>query len=80
MVTPFIAEYRHDHPSVYLLAVLPAYDAVARVKVHGHWQSVVIVGATVGVGWGIYAHHRRTPLIMGLLPGHGFMLGFAKQF
>jgi membrane-associated phospholipid phosphatase len=80
IVTPFIAEYRQDHPSVYLLALLPAYDAVARVKVHGHWQSDVLVGAAVGVGWGIYAHHRKTPLIMGMLPGHGFMVGYAKQF
>lgn len=80
VVTPFIAEYGHDHPAVYALALLPAYDAVARVKVQGHWQSDVIVGAAVGMGWGIYAHHRKTPLIMGLLPGHGFMVGYAKRF
>lgn len=80
IVTPFIAEYRQDHPAVYLLALLPAYDAVARVKVQGHWQSDVLVGAAVGIGWGIYAHHRKTPLIMGMLPGHGFMVGYAKQF
>lgn len=80
VVTPFIAEYRQDHPAVYLLALLPAYDAVARVKVQGHWQSDVIVGAAVGVAWGIYAHHRKSPLIMGMLPGHGFMVGYAKQF
>lgn len=80
VVTPFIAEYGHDHPAVYALAVLPAYDAVARVKVQGHWQSDVIVGAAVGVGWGIYAHHRKTPLIMGLLPGHGLMVGYARRF
>lgn len=80
VVTPFIAEYGHDHPAVYALALLPAYDAVARVKVQGHWQSDVIVGAAVGMGWGIYAHHRKTPLIMGMLPGHGFMVGYARQF
>ena len=73
VVTPFIAEYGHDHPVVYALALLPAYDAVARVKVQGHWQSDVIVGAAVGMGWGIYAHHRKTPLIMGMLP-------YARQF
>jgi undecaprenyl-diphosphatase len=65
---------------VYALALLPAYDAVARVKVQGHWQSDVLVGAAVGVAWGVYAHHRKTPLIMGLLPGHGFMLGYSKSF
>jgi undecaprenyl-diphosphatase len=76
IVTPFIAEYGHDHPAVYALALLPAYDAVARVKVQGHWQSDVLVGAGVGVAWGLYAHHRKSPLIMGLLPGHGLMVGY----
>lgn len=80
IVTPFIAEYGQDHPAVYALALLPAYDAVARVKVRGHWQSDVLVGAAVGVGFGIYAHHRKTPLIMGLLPGGGVMLGYHKEF
>lgn len=80
IVTPFIAEYGHDHPAVWALALLPAYDAVARVKVQGHWQSDVLVGAAVGVAWGLYAHHRKTPLIMGLLPGRGFMVGYSKQF
>ena len=64
VVTPFIAEYHTDHPAVWALTLLPAYDAVARVKVHGHWQSDVLVGAGVGVAWGIWAHHRKTPLIM----------------
>jgi len=79
-VTPFIAEYHADHPAVWALALLPAYDAVARVKVQGHWQSDVLVGAGVGIAWGIWAHHRKTPLIMGLLPGRGLMVGYAKQF
>lgn len=80
VVTPFIAEYGHDHPAVYALALLPAYDAVARVKVQGHWQSDVLVGAAIGISWGLYAHHRKTPLLMGLLPGKGLMLGYARQF
>ena len=80
VVTPFIAEYGHDHPAVYALAVLPAYDAVARVKVRGHWQSDVLVGAGVGIAWGVWAHHRQSPLIMGVMPGHGFMVGYAKRF
>ncbi|MGO4222243.1 phosphatase PAP2 family protein [Lysobacter sp. TAF61] len=81
VVTPFIIEYHHDHPSVYLLALLPAYDAVARVKVHAHWQSDVLVGAAVGVGFGFYAHGRQTPLIMGLLPdGSGPMVTYSKKF
>ena len=80
VVTPFIAEYHDDHPAVWALALLPAYDAVARVKVRGHWQSDVLVGAGIGVAWGIWAHHRKTPLIMGLLPGRGLMVGYSKQF
>jgi len=80
IVTPFILEYGHDHPAVYALAVLPVYDAIARVKVHGHWQSDVLVGAGIGVAWGFYAHHRKTPLILGLLPDGGVMLGYHKEF
>jgi undecaprenyl-diphosphatase len=80
VVTPFIAEYRHDHPSVYLLALLPVYDAIARVKVNAHWQSDVIVGAAIGTGFGIYAHGRKTPLIMGILPDGGAMITYSKKF
>lgn len=79
-VTPFIAEYGQDHPAVYALAALPIYDAVARVKTHGHWQSDVLVGAAIGVGFGIYAHRRKSPLVMGLLPGGGAMLSYRKEF
>lgn len=80
VVTPFIAEYGHDHPAAWALALLPAYDAVARVKVNGHWQSDVIVGAAIGAAWGVWAHRRPTPLVMGLLPGHGVMIGYARRF
>lgn len=81
VVTPFILEYRHDHPAVYALALLPAYDAVARVKTHGHWQSDVLAGAAVGVALGVYAHHRAKPLFLGFTPdGSGVMIGYAKTF
>ncbi|AXK71196.1 phosphatase PAP2 family protein [Lysobacter sp. TY2-98] len=78
VVTPFIAEYGHDHPAVYALAALPVYDTIARVKVHGHWQSDVLVGAGVGVAWGTWAHRRQSPLIMSVMPGHGVMVGYVK--
>ena len=78
-VTPFMASYGEDHPAVYALALLPAYDAVARVKTRGHWQSDVLVGAGVGVGLGIYASRRHAPLIISWLPG-GFKLGFVHYF
>jgi undecaprenyl-diphosphatase len=64
---------------VYGLALLPVYDAVARMKVRGHWQSDVIVGAAIGTGFGWYAMHREHPLILSALPG-GFMAGLRKEF
>jgi len=78
-VTPFIVTYGRDHPAVYALALLPAYDAVARVKTHGHWQSDVLVGAALGTGVGLWAAHRDSPLIISWLPG-GFKVGFIHRF
>jgi undecaprenyl-diphosphatase len=78
-VTPFIVKYGPDHPAVYALAALPLYDAIARVKVRGHWQSDVIVGAALGVGVGLWASHRDSPLIVGWLPG-GFSIGYVHRF
>jgi undecaprenyl-diphosphatase len=78
-VTPFIVNYGSDHPAVYALALLPVYDAVARVKTHGHWQSDVLVGAAIGTGAGLWAAHRQSPLIIGWLPG-GFQVGFIHHF
>jgi undecaprenyl-diphosphatase len=78
-VTPFIVTYGNDHPAVYLLALLPAYDAVARVKTHGHWQSDVLIGAAIGTGIGIWATHRDSPWILSLLPG-GFQVGYVHHF
>jgi undecaprenyl-diphosphatase len=78
-VTPFIVKYGPDHPAVYALAALPLYDAIARVKVRGHWQSDVLVGAALGVGVGLWASHRDSPLIVGWLPG-GFSIGYVHHF
>lgn len=78
-VTPFMAAYGDDHPAVYALALLPAYDAVARLKTRGHWQSDVLVGAALGTGVGLWAAHRQSPLIIGWLPG-GFQVGFVHHF
>ncbi|MEO5558308.1 MAG: phosphatase PAP2 family protein [Dokdonella sp.] len=79
VVTPFILAYGEDHPAVYGLALLPIYDAIARVKVRGHWQSDVLIGGAIGVGFGWYSSHRDHPLILSVLPG-GFMVGIRKQF
>lgn len=78
-VTPFVVAYGHEHPAVYALELLPLYDAVARVKTRGHWQSDVLVGWALGTGVGIWAARRQSPLILGWLP-HGFTIGFVHRF
>jgi len=79
IVTPFILEYGQEHPAVYALAALPVYDAVARMKVRGHWQSDVLAGGAIGFGIGWYSTRREHPLILTALPG-GFMVGLRKEF
>ena len=61
-VTPFVLEYGHDHPLVYALELLPLYDAIARVKVHAHWQSDVLAGWALGFGAGYLAHQQGQSL------------------
>lgn len=78
-VTPFMAAYGDDHPAVYALALLPIYDAEARMKTRGHWQSDVLVGGALGAGVGLWASHRQSPLILSWLPG-GFQVGFVHHF
>ena len=79
MVTPFIAEYRHDYPAVYLLELLPLYDGTARMKVHAHWQTDVLAGFALGTSVGAFMHGRDTPLLVSVLPGQ-FTVGFNKRF
>jgi membrane-associated phospholipid phosphatase len=78
-VTPFMLEYGRENPAVYGLAMLPLYDAVARVKVQGHWQSDVIAGAALGFATGYIGHQQENPFILRALP-HGFAVGFGKRF
>jgi undecaprenyl-diphosphatase len=78
-VTPFVVNYGHDHPAVYALELLPVYDAIARMKVRGHWQSDVLAGAALGTGIGLWASHTRSPIILGWLPG-GFQVGLRYRF
>jgi hypothetical protein len=75
IVTPLVLEFGSDHPAVYLLELLPAYDAIARVKVHGHWQSDVLAGFALGTGAGYLAHrHPNTPWVLSVMP-HGIYVG-----
>ena len=78
-VTPFVLEYGMDHPAVYALAAVPAYDAIARMKVQAHWQSDVIAGFALGAAAGYYAYHRDTPFILGMMP-HQVTVGLKKRF
>jgi undecaprenyl-diphosphatase len=80
IVTPVILEYRHDHPSVYALELLPLYDAIARVKVHGHWQSDVIVGYALGSAAGYFMFQRRqSPFTLTVMPD-SIQVGWSKRF
>jgi membrane-associated phospholipid phosphatase len=79
IVTPFMFEYGRDYPAVYALVLLPAYDAIARMKVQAHWQTDVLAGVALGAGTAYFAHTRDSPIILGVLPG-GFMVGLHKQW
>ena len=79
IVTPYVLEYGRDHPAVYALELLPAYDAIARVKVGAHWQTDVLAGWALGTATGYFAHSRESPFILGLLH-HGVAVGYKKQF
>jgi undecaprenyl-diphosphatase len=79
IVTPYVLEYGHDYPLVYALEILPAYDAIARMKVRGHWQTDVLAGFAIGTAAGFYAHSRESPFLLGVLP-HGVSIGLKKQF
>lgn len=78
-VTPLIAEYSQDHPWVWSLELLPAYDAVARMKTQGHWQTDVLAAWGLGTAWGIYAHDRQMPFFLSLMP-HGIAIGLHATF
>jgi membrane-associated phospholipid phosphatase len=78
-VTPFVLEYRHDYPLVYALELLPAYTALARVKVQAHWQSDVLAGFALGTAAGFAAHALPEPLFVSVLP-HAVTVGLRTRF
>lgn len=78
-VTPLIFQYVHEQPWIAALALLPAYEMVARVKAQEHWQTDVLAGALLGAGVGYYEYHRNSPLVFYGLPGGAFV-GFSKPF
>lgn len=78
-VTPFIAEYHHRYPWVWALELLPAYDAMARMKTRGHWQTDVLAAWAIGTAWGIYAHYEPKPLVLSFMPD-GVLIGLRVHF
>jgi PAP2 superfamily len=78
-VTPFIADYARQNPWIWSLELLPAYDAVARLKSQAHWQSDVIAGWALGSAIGYWSTTRTVPLSVQILP-KGLSVGFSKRF
>lgn len=78
-VTPFIIEYHRDDPWVWGLEALPLYDALARMKTQGHWQTDVLAGWALGTAFGIFAHNRDMPFFLGYMP-QGIMVGWHMSF
>jgi membrane-associated phospholipid phosphatase len=74
LVTPYILEYGQDHPSAYALMALPLYVGSGRLRNQAHWQTDVLAGWVIGGLSGRYAHGRKTPIMVELLP-HGFAVG-----
>ncbi len=79
IVTPYVLEYRRDYPAVWALELLPAYDAIARMKVQAHWQTDVLAGFGIGFASGYFAHTRDSPVILSVLPD-GFRVGFRRKW
>lgn len=79
VITPFVLEYGHDNPAMYALELIPLYDAVARMKTHGHWQTDVLAGWALGTLVGSYAHSRSKSLTVGILP-RGITVGWKTKF
>ena len=78
-VTPFVLEYGPSHPAVYLLELLPLYDAAARIKSQAHWQTDVLASFAIGTAIGWYSHERDVPISVKLLP-HGVTVGLHMRF
>jgi len=78
-VTPFIVNYGRRYPLVWALELLPAYDAMARMKAQAHWQTDVLAGWALGTAVGYFATTWNTPLFVQILP-HGLTVGFARRF
>jgi undecaprenyl-diphosphatase len=64
---------------VWSLELLPAYDAIARLKSQAHWQTDVIAAWALGSAVGYWTASRATPFSVQILP-RGMTVGFYKRF
>lgn len=78
-VTPFIVTYAERQPWVWALEILPAYDAVARVKNGAHWQTDVLAGWALGTGFGYFEAKNKSPFFLSIAP-HSFVVGLHSSF
>ena len=78
-VTPIIVNYGRRYPWVWALELLPAYDAVARMKAQAHWQTDVLAGWALGTAVGYLTTTWDTLVFVQILP-HGLTVGFSKRF
>jgi membrane-associated phospholipid phosphatase len=78
-VTPLIANYAKQNPWIWSLEILPAYDAVARLKSQAHWQTDVIAGWLLGSAVGYWSSTRAIPLSVQVLP-QGLSIGYSTRF
>ncbi|HYW76585.1 MAG TPA: phosphatase PAP2 family protein [Gammaproteobacteria bacterium] len=78
-VTPIVLEYGNDHPWVWAMEAIPLYEGIARVKTRMHWQTDVLAGWAIGTALGFYAHSRKVPIWITVLP-KGFAVGIYTRF
>lgn len=79
-VTPLISRYHNEQPWIWALEVLPAYDAIARVKSQAHWQSDVLAGWALGSAVGYWTGLRTdSPFSVQILP-NAVTVGWRTKF
>lgn len=64
---------------MWALEILPAYDAVARVKQGAHWQTDVIAGWALGSAFGYFEAKNKSPFFLSIMP-HGVFVGLHSGF
>ena len=79
LVTPYVLEYGEEYPATYGLLLLPLYIGTARLKAQAHWQSDILFGWAIGGLAGWYAHSRKMPILVQILP-RGVMVGLKTSF